>query len=82
MDLALNNLQRLIGHKTQPTIDIWPNVCLPLPWETGQVIPKTQKMVLVPPCLTLSIIRYISRVKWSKPRKGIAPSPTPQCSSY
>ena len=29
-------------------------------------------MVLVPPCLTLSIIR----VKWSNPGKGVAPSPS------
>ena len=34
------------------------------------------------PCLTLSIIRYGSRVKWSNPGKGVVPSPTPQCSSY
>ena len=33
-------------------------------------------------CLTLSIIRYISRVKWSNPGKGVAASPTPRCSSY
>ena len=42
----------------------------------GQVIPKTQKWYLMPPCLTLSIIRYVSRVKWSNPGKGVAPSPT------
>ena len=48
----------------------------------GRVIPKTQKWYLMPPCLTLSIIRYRSRVKWSNPGKGIAPSPTPWCSSY
>ena len=36
----------------------------------------------MPPCLTLSIIRYISRVKWSNPGNGVAPSPTPWCSSY
>ena len=36
----------------------------------------------MPPCLTLSIIRYGSRVKWSNPGKGVAPSPTPWCSSY
>ena len=48
----------------------------------GRVIPKTLKMVLMPPCLTLSNIRYISRVKQSNPRKGVAPSPTPWCSSY
>ena len=37
---------------------------------------------LMPPCLTLSIIRSASRVKWSNPGNGVAPSPTPQCSSY
>ena len=31
---------------------------------------------------TLSIIRYVSRVKWSNPGKGVAPSPAPQCSSH
>ena len=44
------------------------------------VIPKTQKWYLMPPCLTLSIIRYRSRVKWSNPAKGVAPSPTHWCS--
>ena len=48
----------------------------------GCVIPKILKMELIPPCLTLSNIRYVSRVKWSNPGKGVAPSPTPQCSSY
>ena len=37
---------------------------------------------MIPPCLTLSNIRYVSRVKWSNPWKGVAPSPTPQCGSY
>ena len=36
----------------------------------------------MPPCLTLSIIRYVSRVKWSNPGKGVAPSPTPWYSCY
>ena len=36
----------------------------------------------MPPCLTLSIIRYGSRVKWNNPEKGVAPSPKPWCSSY
>ena len=27
-------------------------------------------------------IRYGSRVKWSNPGNGVAPSPTPWCSSY
>ena len=38
------------------------------------------KWYLMPPCLTLSIIRYGSRVKWSNPGKGVAPSPTHWCS--
>ena len=46
----------------------------------ARVIPKTIKMI--PSCLTLSIIRYESRVKWSNPGKGLAPSHTPRCSSY
>ena len=48
----------------------------------GQVTPKTKKWYLIPPCLTLNIIRLGSRVKWSNPGKGVVPSPTPQCSSY
>ena len=36
----------------------------------------------MPPCLTLCNIKYVSRVKWSNPRKGVAPSPTSRCSSY
>ena len=47
----------------------------------GRVIPKIQKMVLMPPCLTLSIIRYGSRVKWYNPKKVVAPFPTLQYSS-
>ena len=42
----------------------------------GWVIPKTQKMVLDAACLTLSTIRYMSRVKWSNPGKGVVFSPT------
>ena len=43
---------------------------------------RLEKCYLMPPCLTLSIMRYGSRVKWSNPGKGIAPSSTPWCSSY
>ena len=48
----------------------------------GRVIPKTLEMVLDTSCLTLSNIRYVSSVKWNNPGKGVAPSPTPRCSSY
>ena len=53
-------------------------------WVQSQVVSyqRLQKWYLIPPCLTLSNIRYISRVKWSNPGKGVAPSPTPRCSSY
>ena len=48
----------------------------------GWVIPETQKWYLIPPCLTLSIIRYRSRVKWSNLGKGVASSSKTRCSSY
>ena len=49
----------------------------------GRVIPKTLKeLYLIPPCLTLSIIRYVSRVKWDNPGKRVVPFPTLCCSSY
>ena len=48
---------------------------------TGRVRPKFQKWYLMPPCLTLSIIMYGSRVKWGNPEKGVVPSPTPWCIS-
>ena len=41
-----------------------------------------KKCYLIPPCLTLSIIRKGSRVKWNNPGNGVVLSPTPQCSSY
>ena len=44
----------------------------------GRVIPKTQKWYLIPPCLTLSIIRNVTKVKWSNPEKGVALFPTPR----
>ena len=46
------------------------------------VIPKTQKMVLGASLLNTQHYRYGSRVQWSNPGKGVAPSPTPGCSSY
>ena len=57
-----------------------PLKCLPKvreTWVQSQVksYQRLNKWYLIPPCLTLSIIRYESRVKWSNPRKGVAPSP-------
>ena len=61
--------------------------CSLMAWETwvqSQVesYQRLKKWYLIHSCLTLSIIRYGSRVKWSNPGKGVAPSPTPWCSSY
>ena len=42
------------------------------------VIPK---WYLISSYLTFSIIRYVSKVKVSNPGEGVAPSPTPRCSS-
>ena len=53
-------------------------------WVQSQVesYQRLRKWYLMLPCLTLCIIRYESRLKWSNPGKGVAPSPTPWCSSY
>ena len=53
-------------------------------WVQSQVesYQRLKKWYLMPPCLTLSIVRYGSRVKWSNPGKGVAPFPTLWCSSY
>ena len=55
-------------------------------WGTGvqsqvELYQRLKKWYLTTPYLTLSIIRYISRVKWSNPGKRVVSSLTPQCSS-
>ena len=45
-------------------------------------IKDLKKWYLMPPRLTLSIIRYGSWIRWSNPGKGVAPFPIPWCSSY
>ena len=53
-------------------------------WVQSQVesYQRLKNCYLMPPFLTLSIIRYGSRVNSSNPGKGVAPSLTPWCSSY
>ena len=46
-----------------------------------QVVPKTLKMVLDASLLNTQHYKG-SRVKWRNPGKGVAPSPTPWCSSH
>ena len=43
---------------------------------------RFKKWYLMSSCLTLNIIRYVSRVKWRNSRKGVAHFPKPWCSSY
>ena len=55
-------------------------------WETAvqfqvESYQRLKKWYLIPPCLTLGIIRYVSKVKWSNPGKGVVSSPTHWCSS-
>ena len=52
-------------------------------WVQSQVesYQRLKKRYLIPPRLTLSIIRYGSSVKWSNRGKGVAPSPTSWCRS-
>ena len=57
----------------------------PMARETGvqflsESFQRLKKWYLTPPCVTLSIIRYRSRVKWSNPEKRVVPF-LPPCSS-
>ena len=53
-------------------------------WVQSQVksYQRLLKWYWLPHCLALCNIRYVSRVKWCNPGKKVAPSSTPQCSSY
>ena len=48
----------------------------------GRVIPKTQKMVLDASLLNTQHYKVRIKGKVEQSRKGVAPSPTPWCSSY
>ena len=61
-------------------IPAWWLECSPMARVQSQV--KFKKWYLMLPYLTLCIIRYGSRVKWSNPGKVVALSPAPWCSSY
>ena len=55
-------------------------LCSQMVWKTGvqsqvESYQRLKKWYLMLPCLTLSIIRYRSRVKWSNLWNGVAPSP-------
>ena len=48
----------------------------------GRVIPKTQKMVLDASLLNTQHYKVRIKDKVEQSREGVAPSPTPWCSSY
>ena len=48
----------------------------------GRVIPKTQKMVLDASLLNTQHYEVLIKGKVEQSREGVAPSPTPWCSSY
>ena len=48
----------------------------------GRVIPKTQKMVLDASLLKTQHYKVRIKGKVEQSREGVAPSPTPWCSSY
>ena len=67
-------------------LDSWVE-CSPMARGTGaqsqvESYQKLKKRYLIPPCLTLSIMRCVLRVKCSNPGKGVTTSPTPRFSSY
>ena len=70
--LFLNRLIGLVGRVRETRVQSQVESCRRL----------KKRCYFIPPCFTLGIIRYVSRVKWSGPRKGVVPSSTPQCGSY
>ena len=48
----------------------------------GRIIPKTQKMVLDASLLNTQHYKVQIKGKVEQSREGVAPSPTPWCSSY
>ena len=61
--------------------------CSPIAQETEVQYPvesyqRLKQGYLIPHSLTLSVLRYVSRVKWNDPGKGVAPSSTSRCCSY
>ena len=77
-DLALNDVQWMICHKTKPNQITVRETDIQSQVESYQ---RLKKWYLIPPCLTLSIMRCISRVKRNNPRGRAAPSHTTRCSS-
>ena len=70
-------------HRLTGSLALWVECSPGRPVSSSRLrhIKDSKKWYLIPPCLTLSIIRYISRVV-EQSGEGVAPSLTPWCSSY
>ena len=67
--------ENLLPKYTHPHLSIYLSIKF---WGSipGRIIPKTLKMVLDIFLLNTQQYKVLSRVKWSNPRKGVAPSYT------
>ena len=77
-DILFNHSYRPIGQEDR----VFANGLGDLGSVPRQVMPKTQKLYLVRPWLTLSIKRYVSWVKWGNQVKEVSTVFTPRGSSY
>ena len=79
---SFSHLYRLIGFVSR----VFANGPGDLGSIPGRVISKTLKMVFDTSLLGTQqykvCVTNVSRVKWSNPGEGVAPSPTSRCSSY
>ena len=84
--LRIQNVRTLLTYTKSPDIGLAVRVFANGPGDLGsipgRVIPKTQKMVL--DASLLNTQHYTVRIKGKveQSREGVAPSPTPWCSSY
>ena len=82
---CINNAANIVGLQWTGPLAWWLE-CSPMAretWVQSQVksYQRLKKRYLMPPCSTLSIVRYGLRVKWDNTGKGVAPSPTSWCNS-
>ena len=75
--LEISNAKELVINNTQLHHFISPMARETRVQSKVESYQKLKKSYLMSLCLTLTIIRYRSRVKWSNIAKGVAPSATP-----
>ena len=85
--IILVNINHSFSHKEVINSTTNSNSTFKMVWETRVQSPvesyqRLKKWHLVRLCLTLTIIKYGSRVKWNNPVNGVPTSTTPRCGSY